>query len=276
MSCGWRRTASALGIGVFLVLFAASVIGQEARVDVIRRVEEVAGKGTWGVAGSFSSAGESWSGFDLWGVPYMAVQTVDSRGVTMAGSVCVDPRVRVGADLSVDRLRTSLRMESGGSVSEQRYSEQGMVFSTFVEFTGDSANLFDPRVRMTLASYGRSQENERSGTMFGIAGSASYILDPVVFAGTLDWGLSSKAPNQRLTASISVGLVANSRITMAVEASRSRAIACIAVPRSTMTMRTSIALEADRSKYLDLSVTLHPGDDARTMTIGVGVRGTAP
>ena len=265
-----------LGIGVLLVLFAASVIGQEARVGVIRRVDEVAGKGTWGVSGSFSSAGESWSGLDLWGVPSTAVQTVDSRGVTMAGSVCVDPRIRLGATLSVDRLRTSLRTESGGSVSEQRYSEQGTVFSTFVEFTGDSANLFDLRVRMTLASCGRSQENERLGTMFGIAGSASYILDPVVFAGTLDWSLSSKAPNQRLTASMSVGLVANSRITMAVEASRSRAIACIAVPRSTITMRTSVALAADRSRHLDLSATLHPGDDARTMTIGVGIRGTTP
>ena len=276
MSCRRRKTAFARATGVVCVLLGASVIGEGLPIDVIRRVEEVAGRGAWGVSASFSNVGESWSGMDLWGGPYTAVQTVDCRSVTLAGSVYVDTRVRLGTVLSVDRIRTSLRMESGESVSEQRCSEQATAFSGYAEFTGDSASLFDPRVRVTLGSYGSSQENERPGTAFGIAGSASYILDPAVFAGTLDWGLWSEAPNQRLTVSISVGLVANSRITMAVEASRSRAIACIAVPRSTITIRTSIALAADRSKHLDLSATLHPGDAARTMTIGVGVRGTVP
>ena len=275
MRHSWQKMAVSIVLaGVVSLIAASSAAGQEANVGVIRRAEEVAGKGTWSLVGLFSSAGEAWSGVDLWGDPYTAVQTIDRRRLTMAASVCLDEYARFGAALNLEQVQTAILMEANTSSSEERRSDRAVSFSIHAEFIGDSGSQFDPRVRLSLGSSRTQQCGDCLGMWFGIAGSASYILDPMVFAGTLDWSLSNRSPSQWLAVSISVGLVANSRVTIALEASLSHAVAAVAIPTSTITMRTSVSLTADRSRRIEMSVAIHPGSQGQTMAIGFGIRGT--
>jgi len=262
--------------GAVALIATTGAVGQETDVDVIRRTEEVAGKGSWGLAGSFSSAGESWSGIDLWGDPYTAVQTVDHRRLTLSGSMCLVDWIRLGAALTMDEVRTATLLESNALISDRLCSEEATSFSIHTEFIGDSGSRFDPRARLSLGSVRTEQEADRIGMWFGVAGSASYILDPVVLAATLDWSLASEEPHQWLSISISVGLVANSRITLSMETSTSHAVSAIAVPSSTVALRSSIALTADRSVRAELSFAVQPGSDTDAVSIGIGIRGTTP
>lgn len=268
------RSLSLVLLAVVLVAGAAS--GQDGGSDVIRRVEQTGGRVTWQLAGSFSCGGESWAGVDRWGVAYAAVQTIERRGLTVSGTVCLDEHVRLGAALNVDRIDSCVRIETDDSLSDERSTEQGTSFSIDAAFSGDGGHPFDPRVWLTLASFGTAWEHHTPGMLFGIAGSVSYILDPVVFAGTLDWNLTSEPPNQRLSTTFSVGLVANSRVTMILAATLRRAIGAIAVPSSTIAFLTCVSLASDRSGRIELRISFDPGNTTEAMTIVIGVGGVVP
>ncbi|MBN1858287.1 hypothetical protein JW848_03675, partial [Candidatus Bipolaricaulota bacterium] len=147
----WRRMIQAQAIVLAILANSILLIGGGAVAEqvpgsgVIRRASEVTGTGSWGLAGSFSGAGESWSGVDLWGDPYVAVQTVDRRRLMLSGSVCLNEHVRIGAALDIEHVRTALLVESGSPANVQRRSGRATSFSIHTEFLGDSGSRFDPR-----------------------------------------------------------------------------------------------------------------------------------
>ncbi|MBN1858360.1 hypothetical protein JW848_04050, partial [Candidatus Bipolaricaulota bacterium] len=60
------------------------------------------------------------------------------------------------------------------------------------------------------------------------------------------------------------------------EASTSHAVSAIAVPSSSVALRTSVDLTADRSLRVEVVAAVHAGGDSEAVSVGIGVHGTTP
>ena len=191
---------------------------------------------------SYSPQGRSGSAIDMSGEIYNYTALIEETSLGVTGIAGLSMSSRVGFlltssswKLSEERLYATgpqVTSSSGSHLSSCVFFEQRLLPN----------HPLDPRIRVSFTNPGLS----------GISISASYILDPVVLAGKVDFLGSARSPTNWISVTWSVGFAANARLSLVAIGYLGVPINGLDVPSTSIGLRARIAQDHQRQREMDV------------------------
>jgi len=198
------RRIPLVAIAGFLMLTASPCA---AEYEALRQADDRTDDGlAWEIAGGYFPYGREGAAWDEKGAYYAYTRFVGERQLSLSatwrfrGRTALSFTVRSGAT----EIR-ELRIYAAGTRETSACASEGS-FVSYWEYRLAPAHPLDPRIRIT----------HRIPASTEAAATVSHLLDPVVLGGMMGIRKGPRDPHGSLHLILSAGLVANSRVSLAV------------------------------------------------------------
>jgi hypothetical protein len=215
---------------------------------------------------AYSPRGEQGIGVDESGSPYQYVRFYAERRVALFATLNLTGNSELGLEFEETSTCLKERRLYVSQDLETVFTSWGFSFSSFYEQRMKPTSRLDPRVRVSFGS--------PAGT--GIAVSASYILDPVVLAGTLGLRYRMERPCNWLTLDVGAGFVANSHVSLIASGSLGVPLDTAGLPASSVSFQIRYSCDPRGERELALRLDLHLHGYAPWMRIDLALLGRGP
>jgi len=219
----------------------------QSEFDPLRRAEdEESASLRWELAGGYTPYGTEGTGLDGDGQPYRFIRFVDERTISLSASITLGSSHKLGATAAdtTSILRERRDYATGSVRLESR--ETAVRYRGFYELRLAPTHALDPRLRLVHAT----------PDSLGVAASISLLLDPVVLLGGVEVSQHSSPHCTWITTTAAGGLVANQRVSYAMTASLGVPVTAVALPSSSFTFRSVIALDARQTREIVIAATM--------------------
>jgi hypothetical protein len=253
-------------LGLVLAWFL-TWMGLAHSFDPLRRAEdEETAQLSWAIAAAYYPQGVEGAGLDEYGEYFTFVRFSGERRLSLSASWSFTRCHKLGMSL-VERT-TTLRERRWFATGEWEAISvvTGVAYSSYYEYRIAPDSVLDPRVRISC----------KFPEAFGLAASASCILDPVVLAGMLELVHKPDHPLNWLNLSLSAGLVANSRVTFATSAGLSVPVHDTGLPSASVALRTCYSIDPGEGLELSLQVSLLMQGQSSWMGVTLSIQGRGP
>ena len=254
---------------LLLIGLSWSVVGraQTPAFDPLRLAED-AGEAqiSWDVSLAYHPQGSTGVGYDNLGQFYTFVRFSSKWQSSVSMSWSFSPCHKLGTTLTqsittVYERRWYVAGEWDGSSSTEAFT-----YSSYYEYRMSPDSQLDPRIRLS----------HQYPHAFGVAASASCILDPVVLAGMIGIAYRRERPHQWVDVSLNAGLVANSRVTFTASGGLTVPVNDAGLPSASAGFCARYALEPGGSLELALRTSLHVQGESTWAGITISIRGRDP
>ncbi|GEM_PF-3894095 len=253
------------GAAAFLVflLIACTAHPAFAQYDSLRSVDDISGsRFTWEMAGAFFPHGTEGAMVDEEGEYYAFTRYSHEVQLTFAASWRVDRVLSMGLSMTGSRIliRETRTYYSGDEKLCDAVTRTTL--GGYCEVRISPEGLLDPRVRVTHTGQDAVE----------IAIQLSRILDPTVLACMIGVEGTASSPDRWISATLSAGFVANSRVSLSAVGQWSIPVESAHLPASTVSLHTRYALDYDARRALHFRLSLTTTGEVTWIGCGASIR----
>ena len=255
---------AAVLITLVCLLWPALGIAQAPTFDPLRRMEDQEeAQVSWDASLAYYPRGSTGVGCDESGQYFTFVRFSGQCQSDISLSWTFNRCHKLGMTLSQATTTIFERRWYAAGEWEQSSSTRTFTYSGYYEYRIDPDSQFDPRIRLS-SQYPHA---------LGLAASASCVLDPVVLAGMIGIVHKHDRPHRWIDASLSAGLVANSRVTLTASGGLIAPVNDAGLPSASAGFCARYALVPNGELELAVRTSLHVQGESTWTGITVSIRG---
>jgi len=249
------------------LLCPATGIAQAPAFDPIRLAEDAdEAQVSWDVALAYHPQGSTGLGCDELGRYFTFVRFSSHWQSNVSASWSFQPCHKLGMTLGQSTTTLHERRLYELTESEETSTTKGFSYSSYYERRIAPGSPLDPRLRLSY----------RAPSGFGLAASASRVVDPVVLAGMVGLVHQHERPFNWVDVSLSAGLVANSRVSLTASGVLAVPVRDAGLPSASMGLCARYSLAASGGLQLSVQTTLHMRGQSSWIASSLSIRGRHP